>query len=55
MATGWQNIEGNLYYFKATGGYGLRGRMFTGVQNINSRTFYFNSSGVMQIGWHNIS
>ena len=44
-ATGWQDIDGNRYYF---GGDGV---LHTGWQEIDHDRYYFGSDGIMHTGW----
>ena len=44
MLTGWQTIDGNVYYFHSAG------RMLTGWQTIDGKKYYFKSSGEMVTG-----
>ena len=48
IKSGWQEIEGNWYYFNSNG------NMKTGWEEINVYWYYFNSDGVMQTGWQEI-
>ncbi|EGS5728433.1 TPA: cell wall-binding protein [Clostridium perfringens] len=48
IKSGWQEIEGNWYYFNSNG------NMKTGWEEINGYWYYFNSDGVMQTGWQEI-
>ena len=43
--TGWQDIEGNRYYFDATG------YMCTGWQDIGQARYYFSPDGRLRTGW----
>ena len=45
---GWQEIEGNWYYFNSNG------NMKTGWEEINGYWYYFNNDGIMQTGWQEI-
>ena len=48
IKSGWQEIEGNWYYFNSNG------NMKTGWEEINGYWYYFNEDGVMQTGWQEI-
>ena len=43
--TGWQQIDGNRYYF------GESGTLHTGWQEIDHDRYYFGSDGIMHTGW----
>lgn len=43
--TGWQNIDGNRYYFDESG------HMQTGWQDIDQERYYFAADGTMTSGW----
>ena len=47
--TGWQYIDGNLYYFEKDGGY-----MVTGWQQLGEGRYYFGDDGVRATGWQTI-
>ncbi|HEE9846163.1 cell wall-binding protein [Clostridium perfringens] len=49
IKSGWQEIEGNWYYFNSNG------NMKTGWEEINGYWYYFNNDGIMQTGWQEIS
>ena len=57
VVTGWQTIKSKTYYFKKSGGKGVKGRMLTGWQTIKKRTFYFGNTndGAMKTGWRKIN
>ena len=44
MATGWQTVSNNKYYFNSDG------KMVTGFQAINGSTYYFGKDGAMVTG-----
>ncbi len=44
IKSGWQEIEGNWYYFNSNG------NMKTGWEEINGYWYYFNNDGIMQTG-----
>ncbi|MCQ2533804.1 MAG: DUF4214 domain-containing protein [Clostridia bacterium] len=48
LVTGWQEIDGNKYYFN------YRSEMETGVEGIDSKYYLFNDDGILQTepGWH---
>ena len=48
LVTGWQEIDGNKYYFNE------RCKMETGVRKIDSNYYLFNNDGILQTepGWH---
>ncbi|EOU2021445.1 cell wall-binding protein [Clostridium perfringens] len=48
IKSGWQQIEGNWYYFNSNG------NMKTGWEEINGYWYYFNNDGIMQTGWQEI-
>ncbi|ELC8401711.1 TPA: cell wall-binding protein [Clostridium perfringens] len=48
IKSGWQEIEGNWYYFNSNG------NMKTGWEEINGYWYYFNNDGIMQTGWQEI-
>ncbi|EOU1109637.1 TPA: cell wall-binding protein [Clostridium perfringens] len=48
IKSGWQEIEGNWYYFNSNG------NMKTGWKEINGYWYYFNNDGIMQTGWQEI-
>ncbi|WP_270213687.1 M14 family zinc carboxypeptidase [Clostridium perfringens] len=48
IKSGWQEIEGNWYYFNSNG------NMKTGWEEINGYWYYFNNGGVMQAGWQEL-
>ncbi|WP_415299257.1 M14 family zinc carboxypeptidase [Clostridium perfringens] len=48
IKSGWQEIEGNWYYFDSNG------NMKTGWEEINGYWYYFNNDGIMQTGWQEI-
>ena len=48
IKSGWQEIEGNWYYFNSDG------NMKTGWEEINGYWYYFGDNGVMQTGWQEI-
>ena len=48
IKSGWQEIEGNWYYFNSNG------NMKTGWEEINGYWYYFNNDGIMQTGWQDI-
>ncbi|WP_415334711.1 M14 family zinc carboxypeptidase [Clostridium perfringens] len=48
IKSGWQEIEGNWYYFNSNG------NMKTGWEEINGYWYYFNNNGIMQTGWQEI-
>ncbi|MDM0964003.1 M14 family zinc carboxypeptidase [Clostridium perfringens] len=48
IKSGWQEIEGNWYYFNSNG------NMKTGWEEINDYWYYFNNDGIMQTGWQEI-
>ena len=48
IVTGWQQIDGNWYYFKDNGD------MAIGVANINGVKYCFDEDGVMLTGWKQI-
>lgn len=43
--TGWQTIDGKLYYF------GADGAMQTGWLNEEGKTYYLSSDGTLSVGW----
>ena len=43
--TGWQNINGQVFYFLKTGDANRKGRMLTGFQSINGKPYYFKKTG----------
>ena len=49
MQTGRQEIDGEWYYFDASGA------MQTGWEQISGVWYYFDASGAMQTGWQEIS
>ena len=49
IVTGWQQIDGNWYYFKDNGD------MAIGVANINGVKYCFDEDGVMLTGWQQIN
>ena len=54
--TGWQKIDGKLYYFrKQAEGNAPAGSRATGLYTIGDKTFYFSAKGVLQTGWKKIS
>ncbi|XZJ82822.1 M14 family zinc carboxypeptidase [Clostridium perfringens] len=48
IKSGWQEIEGNWYYFNSNG------NMKTGWEEINGYWYYFNNDGIMQTGWQEL-
>ncbi|MDK0558639.1 M14 family zinc carboxypeptidase [Clostridium perfringens] len=48
IKSGWQEIEGNWYYFNSNG------NMKTGWEEINGYWYYFNNDGIMQTSWQEI-
>lgn len=43
--TGWQNINGRVFYFLQTGDDQRKGKMLKGFQSIGGRTYYFKQTG----------
>ena len=66
--TGWQEIDGSLFYFSesgylCTGWQEIDGHLYylsedgilaTGWQEINSKTYYLGADGIRRTGWHEI-
>ena len=46
IVTGWQEIDGNTYYF-----HDEDGTLFTGLCPIDLVFYYFDEQGIMQTGW----
>ena len=54
--TGWQKINGKLYYFrKQADGDAPVGSRATGFSTVGKKTFYFSNKGILQTGWKKIS
>lgn len=54
--TGWQKINGKLYYFrKQADGEAPVGSRATGFSTVGKKTFYFSNKGILQTGWKKIS
>ena len=49
MQTGWQKIGAQTFYFKASGDYGVRGRMFTGWVTIGGNKYFFKRTGAFGV------
>ena len=67
MKTGWQEIDGNTYYFghgvMQTGWQRIDGHRYylgddgimrTGLQVIDGNTYYFGYRGIMRTGWQTV-
>ena len=48
MMTGWQTIDGNVYYLNPVSD-GARGIMLTGWQEINGTWYYFYADGSLAV------
>lgn len=56
MLTGWQKINGKLYYFrKQAEGDAPAGSRATGFCTVGKKTFHFSTKGILQTGWQKIS
>ena len=50
--TGWQKVNGKLYYFrKQADGDAPVGSRATGFSTVGKKTFYFSNKGILQTGW----
>ncbi|MCD8023415.1 MAG: hypothetical protein LUF30_10765 [Lachnospiraceae bacterium] len=55
MQTGWQNINGNNYYFRNSNKSVPTGSAATGLLKIGDYRYYFSSTGKMQTGWQTVN
>ncbi len=55
MKTGWQEVNGNTYYFKKNKSKTTpKGAALTGLQKIGGYRYYFTSAGKMKTGWKTV-